>query len=291
MTHFRITLFAALLLLISCQKDPQPVNPSSGNDPVAPITPDDTITPAIITPDIHDFMPSTLLNLFGEENIHQGNTPPDITGSWLASDLYITDVDYADTTLGFHSLVSGNLLGTTYFSFHDFSQNELKTAYFILMNPALNFQYLEYSDMDSTALILQNHADIMISNPILPSYFQTNSFDFSLFDKAYIIGADDQFTVYFYDIVLNQIPENSPFPVNNFYPVSAKIISGKALRDQNGNVTGIADFRVGQEVVGYVNDGNALQISIQQGYQPTPGDAWIKTNQGIDLIYSEFSLE
>ena len=291
MTRFRITLFAALLLLFSCQKDPQPVNPSNGNDPVAPITPDDTVAPAIITPDIHDFMPSTLLNLFGEENIHQGNTPPDITGSWLASDLYITDVDYADTTLGFHSLVSGNLPGTTYFTFHDFGQNKLKTAYFILMNPALNFQYLEYSDMDSTALILQNHADIMISNPILPSYFQDNSFDFNLLSKAYIIGADDQFTVYFYEIILNQIPENLPFFINDFQPVSAKIISGKALRDQNGNVTGIADFRVGQEVVGYVKDGNALQISIQQGLLPTPGDAWIKTNQGIDLTYSEFSLE
>lgn len=282
MTHFRITLFAALLLLISCQKDPQPVNPSSGDDPVAP---------AIITPDIHDFMPSTLLNLFGEENIHQGNTPPDITGSWLASDLYITDVDYADTTLGTHSLVSGNLTGTTYFTFHDFGQNKLKTAYFILMNPALNFQYLEYSDMDSTALILQNHADIMISNPILPSYFQDNSFDFNLLSKAYIIGADDQFTVYFYDVTLLQTSEDFLFNPKDFQPVSAKIISGKALRDQDGNIIGIADFRAGQEVVGYVKDGYALQMSIQEGLQPTPGDAWIKTNQDIDLTYSEFSLE
>ena len=282
MTHFRITLFAALLLLISCQKDPQPVNPSSGDDPVAP---------AIITPDIHDFMPSTLLNLFGEENIHQGNTPPDITGSWLASDLYITDVDYADTTLGTHSLVSGNLTGTTYFTFHDFGQNKLKTAYFILMNPALNFQYLEYSDMDSTALILQNHADIMISNPILPSYFQDNSFDFNLLSKAYIIGADDQFTVYFYEIILNQIPENLPVSINDFHPVSAKIISGKALRDQNGNITGIADFRIGQEVVGYAKDNEIVHQLIQLGSQPTPGDTWIKTNQGIDLTPETFQWE
>ena len=131
----------------------------------------------------------------------------------------------------------------------------------------------------------------MINNPLLPSCFRDNSFDFSLLGKAYVIGADDQFTVFFYDMVLNQISEDLPFLLTNYYPVSAKIISGKALRDQNGNITGIADFRAGQEVVGYVNDGNALQISIQQGYQPTPGDAWIKTNQDIDLIYSEFSLE
>lgn len=290
MTHFRITLFAALLLLISCQKDPQPVNPSSGNDPVAPITPDDTVAPAIITPDIHDFMPSTLLNLFGEENIHQGNTPPDITGSWLADSLCITEIVLSESS-NYNNLFPGMLISDTYFTFRDFGQDNLKTAYFILMNPALNFQYLEYSDMDSTALILQNHADIMISSPILPSYFQDNSFDFNLLSKAYIIGADDQFTVYFYEIILNQIPENLPFFINDFQPVSAKIISGKALRDQNGNVTGIADFRVGQEVVGYVKDGNALQISIQQGLQPTPGDAWIKTNQGIDLTPETFQWE
>lgn len=281
MTHFRITLFAALLLLISCQKDPQPVNPSSGDDPVAP---------AIITPDIHDFMPSTLLNLFGEENIHQGDTPPDITGSWLADSLCITEIALSESS-NYSNLFPGMPLGDTYFTFHDFGQNEMKTAFFfpIMITPSI--LYVEYSDMDSTALILQNHADIMINNPILPSYFQTNNFDFSLFDKAYIIGADDQFTVFFYDIVLNLIPEDLPFLPTNFYPVSAKIISGKALRDANGNITNIADFRAGQEVVGYVKDGNALQISIQQGLLPTPGDAWIKTNQDIDLTYSEFSLE
>lgn len=280
MTHLRMTIFAALLLLISCKQDPLPDNPSSGDEPEASFS-----------TEIHDFMPSTLLNLFGEENIHQGDTPPDITGSWLADSLYITQVALSESS-NYHSLVPGVPLSTdTYFSFHDFSQNELKTAYFILMNPALNLQYLEYSDMDSTQYLIENHSDLMINNPLLPSCFQTNNFDFSLFDKAYIIGADNQFTVYFYDIVLNQIPENSPFPVNNFYPVSAKIISGKALRDQNGNVTGIADFRAGQEVVGYVKDGNALQILIQQGLLPTPGDAWIKTNQGIDLTPETFQWE
>lgn len=275
-----MTIFAALLLLISCKQDPLPDNPSSGDEPEASFS-----------TEIHDFMPSTLLNLFGEENIHQGDTPPDITGSWLADSLYITQVALSESS-NYHSLVPGVPLSTdTYFSFHDFSQNKLKTAYFILMNPALNLQYLEYSDMDSTQYLIENHSDLMINNPLLPSCFQTNNFDFSLFDKAYIIGADNQFTVYFYDIVLNQIPENSPFPVNNFYPVSAKIISGKALRDQNGNVTGIADFRAGQEVVGYVKDGNALQILIQQGLLPTPGDAWIKTNQGIDLTPETFQWE
>ena len=261
MTHFRITLFAALLLLISCQKDPQPVNPSSGNDPVVPVTPDDTITPAIITPDIHDFMPSTLLNLFGEENIHQGNTPPDITGSWLADSLCVTEVALSESS-NYHQLSPGMpLLGDTYFTFRDFGQNELKTAYF---KPYLFHygQYVEYSDLDSTQYLLENHPDLMINNPLLPSCFQTNNFDFSLFDKAYIIGADDQFTVYFYDIVLNQIPEDLPFLPKNFYPVSAKIISGKALRDQDGNITGIADFRAGQEVVGYVNNSGSLNIAI-----------------------------
>lgn len=279
MTHFRITLFAALLLLISCKQDPLPDNPSSGDEPEASFS-----------TEIHDFMPSTLLNLFGEENIHQGNTPPDISGSWLASDLYITDVDYADTTLGTHSLVSGNLTGTTYFTFHDFGQNKLKTAYFIAHNIA-SYSYTEYSNMDTTAFLLKEHENLMINNPLLPSCFQTNNFDFSLFDKAYIIGADDQFTVYFYEIILNQIPENLPFFINDFQPVSAKIISGKALRDQNGNITGIADFRIGQEVVGYAKDNEIVHQLIQLGSQPTPGDTWIKTNQGIDLTYSEFSLE
>lgn len=282
MTRFRITLFAAFLLLISCQKDPQPVNPSSGNDPVAP---------AIITPDIHDFMPSTLLNLFGEENIHQGNTPPDITGSWLASDLNFTEVYYADTSLAIHSVVSGNLAGATYFTFHDFDQSNLKTEFFLLSRITPSIYKIMYSDMDSTCFMLQNHSDLMINNPLLPSFFQTNNFDFSFLNKAYIIGTDGQFTIYFYDIALNQTSDNYPFSDNNFYPVTAKIISGKTLRDQDGNITGIADFRTGEEVVGYVKDGNSLQMLIQSGALPTPGDAWIKTNQNIDLIYSEFSLE
>ena len=292
-----MTIFAALLLLISCKQDPLPVTPSNdGNDSITPtdsIVSNDSITPggAIIVPEIYSFMPGTLLNLFGEENIHQGDTPPDITGSWLADSLYITQVALSESS-NYHNLVPGMLLSTdTYFSFHDFSQNKLKTAYSILMEPAYTFQYLEYSDMDSTQYLIENHSDLMINNPLLPSCFQDNNFDFNLLNKAYIIGADDQFTVYFYDVTLLQTSEDLAFNPKDFQPVSAKIISGKALRDQNGNVTGIADFRVGQEVVGYVKDGNALQISIQQGLLPTPGDAWIKTNQGIDLTYSEFSLE
>ena len=279
MTRFRITLFAALLLLISCKQEPLPDNPNGNDD-------DNNI---VSIPEISDFMPATLLNLFGEENIHQGNTPPDITGSWLADSLCITEIALSESS-NYSNLFPGTPLSDTHFTFHDFGQDNLKTAYFIAHNIA-SYSYTEYSNMDTTAFLLKEHENLIINNSLLPSCFQTNNFDFSLFGKAYIIGADDQFTVYFYDIVLNLIPEDLPFLPTNFYPISAKIISGKALRDQNGNVTGIADFRVGQEVVGYVNDGNALQISIQQGYQPTPGDAWIKTNRDIDLTYSEFSLE
>lgn len=291
-----MTIFAALLLLISCKQDPLPVTPSNdGNDSITPtdsIVSNDSITPggAIIVPEIYSFMPGTLLNLFGEENIHQGDTPPDITGSWLADSLYITQVALSESS-NYHNIFPGMPLGDTYFTFHDFGQNKLKTAYSILMKPAYTFQYLEYSDMDSTQYLIENHSDLMINNPLLPSCFQDNNFDFNLLNKAYIIGADDQFTVYFYDVTLLQISEYLPFNPKDFQPVSAKIISGKALRDQNGNVTGIADFRVGQEVVGYVKDGNALQISIQQGLQPTPGDAWIKTNQGIDLTPETFQWE
>ena len=236
-------------------------------------------------------MPSTLLNLFGEANIHRGNTPPDITGSWLADNLNFTEVYYADTSLAIHSVNSGNLAGATYFTFHDFDQSNLKTEFFLLSRITPSIYKIMYSDMDSTCFMLQNHSDLMINNPLLPSFFQTNNFDFSFLNKAYIIGTDDQFTIYFYDIALNQASENYPFSDNNFYPVTAKIISGKALRDQDGNITGIADFRTGEEVVGYVKDGNSLQILIQNGGLSTPGDAWIKTNQNIDLIYSEFSLE
>ena len=278
MTHFRITLFAALLLLVSCKQEPMPDHPN-GNDNT------------VCLPEINDYMPATLLNLFGEANIHRGNTPPDITGSWLADNLNFTEVYYADTSLAIHSVVSGNLAGATYFTFHDFDQSNLKTEFFLLSRITPSIYKIMYSDMDSTCFMLQNHSDLMINNPLLPSFFQTNNFDFSFLNKAYIIGTDDQFTIYFYDIALNQASENYPFSDNNFYPVTAKIISGKALRDQDGNITGIADFRTGEEVVGYVKDGNSLQMLIQSGALPTPGDAWIKTNQNIDLIYSEFSLE
>ena len=278
MTHFRITLFAALLLLVSCKQEPMPDHPN-GNDNT------------VCLPEINDYMPATLLNLFGEANIHRGNTPPDITGSWLADNLNFTEVYYADTSLAIHSVNSGNLAGATYFTFHDFDQSNLKTEFFLLSRITPSIYKIMYSDMDSTCFMLQNHSDLMINNPLLPSFFQTNNFDFSFLNKAYIIGTDDQFTIYFYDIALNQASENYPFSDNNFYPVTAKIISGKALRDQDGNITGIADFRTGEEVVGYVKDGNSLQILIQNGGLSTPGDAWIKTNQNIDLIYSEFSLE
>ena len=278
MTHFRITLFAALLLLVSCKQEPMPDHPN-GNDNT------------VCLPEINDYMPATLLNLFGEANIHRGNTPPDITGSWLADNLNFTEVYYADTSLAIHSVNSGNLAGATYFTFHDFDQSNLKTEFFLLSRITPSIYKIMYSDMDSTCFMLQNHSDLMINNPLLPSFFQTNNFDFSFLNKAYIIGTDDQFTIYFYDIALNQASENYPFSDNNFYPVTAKIISGKALRDQDGNITGIADFRTGEEVVGYVKDGNSLQMLIQSGALPTPGDAWIKTNQNIDLIYSEFSLE
>ena len=279
MTRFRITLFAVLLLLISCKQEPLPDNPNGNDD-------DNNI---VSIPEISDFMPATLLNLFGEENIHQGNTPPDITGSWLADSLCITEIVLSESS-NYSNLFPGTPLSDTYFTFHDFGQNTLETEYFIAHNIA-SYSYTECSNMDTTAFLLKEHENLIINNSLLPSCFQTNNFDFSLFDKAYIIGADDQFTVYFYDIVLNLIPEDLPFLPTNFYPISAKIISGKALRDQDGNITGIADFRAGQEVVGYVNNSGSLNIAIQQGIQPTPGDAWIKTNQDIDLTYSEFSLE
>ena len=250
-------------------------------------------------PDINTFMPHRLIEKMGQNRIHYGDEPPKFTAHFILDSLYMKEVDLyhpnADTTSPYQE---GNKAGMNYqVNYYDQIKSIIQTNYTKvndIFNPfthELFSQYYEISDPDSTYNLCKGSIRPIFTSPDRPSYFSNDSYNKNDFGRAYIIGSGNEFTIYYYDVVINKYNTNWPYQRNNFYPVLANIISGK-LVETNPNVndsTGatpryiIKNFYWGKEIMGYFNAGPSLDEIIANGGQPAPGDVVILNNYGDDI--------
>ena len=269
-TYSAFILIVVLGLFSACKKD--------NNDTQEPIEPD---TPVVTeqTPPIDEYMPERLLHLFDSLNVlHRGDNPPTITGDFMTESMNIL---FVNKIPGSPFLISPSTLQNPYY--YEFRNQENDMLGLSFKSPIGNpqnesFYYLEKSDTDSTYLRIKDSTAYFTNDPIAPSYFRSSKFKAEDFKHAYIIGNGDYFTLYFYEI--RDIS-------SGYLPLNAILISGKMSTDTEGNPT-IENFWCGLETMKYYTEGATLNLIIQYGHIPTPGDIFImqSTNALVQGSYN-----
>ena len=252
--------FSAFILVVilglfsACKKD--------NNSNQEPIEPD---TPAVSNqiPPIDEYMPERLLNLFDSLNVlYRGDNPPTITGDFMAESMNCLIVNKVPES---HWVMAPSMLPSTYY--YEFKDQEDDRIRVTIKSPQGDPQdqfsfYLEKSDTDSTYFRIKDNTALFTNDPIAPSYFRSSRFSAEDFKHAYIIGNGDCFTLYLYEI---RDTSGGNLPLN------AVLISGKMSTDAEGNPI-IEDYWYGIETMKYYSESEILNMIIQYGYVPTPGD-------------------
>lgn len=245
-------------------------------------------------PDINTFMPHTLLTTMGDNNLHYGDEPPRISGTFFADSLRIVDTFFVNHSLSQHSVNIGPQSYKAYFNLYEQHKGILKCDYSSPRN-IYGYELIEFSREDSTYLKFGNSAYPLLNSAVKPDYFNSEKINLDNFQHAYMMGNDNYFTLYYYEVLVNYLDPTAPFSITNFYPVVANIISGKcntrqvieydSLQSPIDTITEsyIEEFRWGKEVIGYFNDGSSLQQIINLGRQPSPGDSWFLDNSGYPV--------
>lgn len=257
------TIISAFLLIVvlglfsACKKD------NNGNqEPTEPDTP--IVTNQI--PPIDEYMPERLLQLFDSLNVlHRGDTPPTITGDFMADTMNRLIVNKVPES---HWItVPGMIPLTYYYELKDQENNRIRVTFKKPNgNPQEQYSYfMEKSDTDSTYIRIKDNTALFTNDPIAPPYFRSSTFSAEDFRHAYIIGNGDCFTLYYYEI--RDISNGS-------LPLNAVLISGKMSTDAEGNPI-IEDFWYGIETMKYYSESSAINTLIQLGYMPHPGDILI----------------
>lgn len=249
-------LIVVLGLFSACKKD--------NNDTQEPIEPDAPVVTEQIPP-IDEYMPERLLHLFDSLNVlHHGDNPPTITGDFMTESMRIL---FVNKIPGSPFLASPSTLQNPYYYEFRNQENDMLGLSFKSPkgDPQEQFFFMEKSDTDSTYLRIKDSTAYFTDDPIAPSYFRSSRFKAEDFKHAYIIGNGDYFTLYFYE--LRDI-------ASGYLPLNAILISGKISKDTEGNPT-IENFWCGLETMKYYTEGATLNLIIQYGHIPTPGDIFI----------------
>ena len=249
-------LIVVLGLFSACKKD--------NNDNQEPIGPDTPVVTEQIPP-IDEYMPERLLQLFDSLNVlHRGDEPPTITGNFVAESMNILILDKVPES-NYHGFI-GTIPAPYYYEFDKQDEEQYHVTFKQPMGTPDDYNfYIERSDTDSTYFHLKDNTTLFTDDPIAPPYFRSSTFKPEDFKHAYIIGHGNYFTLYYYEIL-----ELS----NNSLPLSAILISGKIATDEYGNSV-IEDFWCGKETMKYYNESSTIDLIIQYGYIPTPGDIHI----------------
>lgn len=256
-------------------------------------------------PNINKFMPSHLIEMMGSSRIHYGDEPPRFSGHYQFDSLVYRQVRYENEALSQHPYNANNLAGDFGFYFTDQIKCILSTRY-VNVNPIINpidgsvySQFTAMSDPDSTYQYFKNSFKPIATSPDKPIYFEGDVYDKDDFSHAFIIGSGNYFTIYYYDVTIQTYDDNWPYSRNDFHRVTANIISGKLTEYSeivpNANdstaMDTISRYRIdnfcwGKEDMGYFNEGTAIQLLIESGGQPTPGDVAILDNFGKPIYPS-----
>ena len=241
-------MILSFVLLSSCKKENQPSTP-------------DTPVSTYQIPSIDEYMPERLLHLFDSLNVlHRGDEPPTINGNFMSESMNLLIVDKVPES---NYILSPSTIPTPcYYEFKEQENNTLRLTFKSPHGTPGEIFFLEQSDTDSTYFIVKDNIALFSNDPIAPPYFKSSKFTPEDFRHAYIIGNGSYFTLYFYEI---------RGTTSRSLPLNAVIISGKISTDEEGK-TIIEDFWRGTETMKYYNAGSTINLLIQYGSIPTPGD-------------------
>lgn len=235
-------------------------------------------------PDINKFMPDTLLKYMNKQGaLHYGTEPPKIDGLFMADTLFILKTILMPESHYHNSMAEGSLRPGKYgLTYQNQLWSVLNCEYSQLRQITSTQYYYECSTDDSTYHILHANFDKFKEYETTPSYFKDENFNTDEFKNTYIIGKNPYFTMFFYQVIRNEIPVPLGLDPSNFQAIIANIVSGKYNKDANGTEY-ISEFFWGRQCIGYINTGIDLDKAIEQGFQPYYGDAWICNNSNMPV--------
>lgn len=293
-----LILCAGLLFLASCLKD----DPES-----SPIT---TIYGHQNTPNINFYMPQELLEAFGGENLHYGQSPafgmypPRLLDTVIADSntmFRISVVTTPDSHWAMQNATFPSVIADQEFYF-EFINQYLGLSGMNYYKPMPGY-YTEKSSTETTFETLSKDNDKLMKEfvndtlaPFAPRFFKdTTAYTSDVFRHVYIMGYDSVFTAYYYEILDMK---------EGYKPLNAVILSGEVIEDKPAytetiiteipvtadSVTydtvvnhyaatkaAIANVRWGIETMKYLNPSDALTQQQENGELPYPGDIIIMT--------------
>lgn len=248
-------------------------------------------------PDINTYMPPRLIHLMGNDSlnvIHYGDEPPRFSGLYHIDNIYSYKYAMSDTippgNYG-HIMDNYNIVGNYDFTFYDQIKGILMNKYTSIkpvINPADSTVLASYetkSSIDTAYHFLKDNLDPIKECPDFPRYFDREDFDPELLDHAYIIGNQNEFTIFYYDVPIYEY-DNAwitwGFKQNKNLIVMANIISGTlteiapAVNDSTTNGTPTKQYRIdnfywGVEAMGAIREDSETMA-------PAPGDAQLRYN-------------
>lgn len=235
-------------------------------------------------PDINLFIPDILLKNMNQIGaLHFGTEPPKIDGKFMADTLSIYKTLFMPGS-HYQNFVDGKPIGGGYgFTL----SNQLWSVTSLSYSKRCqidNMFFYECSTDDSTHQILKDNLEMFKANSVTPPYFKGDNFNVEEFQNTYLIGDAPYFTIFFYQVVRIEITTQLPFEPKDFHPILANVISGKYNKYEDGTPY-ITEFYWGRQCIGYINTGNTLNMAINQGIQPSFGDAWICNNSGMPVHF------
>lgn len=267
---FQIVLFlVSITLLTSCMKNDPEINSTVyyGYQQI---------------PNINEYMPHRLLQAMDSLNcLHYGDEPPKIEGCFLADSIYRIKVIKGPIS---HWMVNASLLvgAKNYFTFSNQHKGIAEMKFKEPHGSPGDFEYyIENSETDSIYYYIKNDEARFINDSLTPSYFQSPDYSVEDFRYAYIIGTAPYFTVYYYEMRDMKL---------HYHPVNAIIITGRVDEEitiqtdtientiDTIEVPVIKDLVWGCETMTYYTNASSLNLFIQAGRQPTPGDIAISKN-------------
>ena len=258
-------------------------------------------------PNINEYMPERLLHVMDSMHcLYYGDEPPRIEGSYIADS--IASIEILRIPGSTWSATPTYFLGTRHFVFNDqhIGTSKLEYTYFkddyFWDTVSQTWEYkhasVESSTTDNTAEIMKDKLSVFVNAPTAPVYFRNSENNMNVFDKAYIIGHDSYFTVYYYEVRLPV--QASAALLKESLPFYANIISGRleteniVETDSLGNTntierTVIKDFKWGVETVKYLNWNSMLEqiINMPISTLPNEGEGMILKNV-IDVQQKEY---
>ena len=233
-------------------------------------------------PNINEYMPQRLLKAMNDQHLlHFGDEPPKIEGCYLADSIYRFAVIKVPSSPW---MVSASLMPglKNYYKITDQHKGTAKMNFLEPHGSPGDYDYYNVnSENDSTYYYISRDESRFINDSIAPAYFKSSQYSVEDFRHVYIIGDAPYFTAYYYEI--RDIKAH-------FLPLNAVIISGRVdkeitvLTDTVSHTTDtievpvIKDLAWGVETMMYYKDSQMLNLLIQSGKQPTPGDLTISKN-------------